>query len=512
MMDETTVEKDDFPILDVRDLKTRFYTYQGVVQALDGVSFNIRKGETFGLVGETGCGKSVTALSIMRLVPSPPGKIEDGEVLFSIPKEKWKQMKILEEKVRSHLKVLYPGRKEDGWGNLRVSFLKALKRDMGKSSLPTRDKQEIEKTIDDLIAIRRQYDLLSKDEVYMRRIRGNFISMIFQEPMSALNPVFQAGDQIAESLLLHQKDVLSKAVLRWIDHRIEYLRKPYATKGRDKLTGKHLCSRCGYEVAINDPFCKSCSSRFEKEPLGSFKILILTLNRKMYKIMSRDPNNLFLRIVSKIPILRRYEKLIYKEAIARAVEMLKAVRIPDPESVAKSYPFELSGGMAQRVMIAIALSCSPSLLIADEPTTAVDVTIQAQVLKLMKDLKERMKSSVLLITHNLGVIAETCDRVGVMYAGVMAEIGPVRSLFKDPLHPYTKGLMQSIPLITVEKDRLQIIEGNVPNLISPPSGCRFHPRCPFAMDVCKKTKPEMIEVHPDHFVACYLYNGRGIHG
>jgi oligopeptide/dipeptide ABC transporter ATP-binding protein len=200
--------------------------------------------------------------------------------------------------------------------------------------------------------------------------------------------------------------------------------------------------------------------------------------------MTRDPNDFFLKVVSRIPVLRRYEKVMYRLALDRAVDMLRAVRIPDPEKIANSYPFELSGGMAQRVMIAIALSCSPKLLIADEPTTAVDVTIQAQVLKLMKDLKERVGASVLLITHNLGVVAETCDRVGVMYAGVMAEIGPTRSVFKEPLHPYTKGLMESIPRVTVDKERLEIIKGTVPNLIRPPPGCRFHPRCPVALPHC----------------------------
>ncbi|MEK6851205.1 MAG: ABC transporter ATP-binding protein [Candidatus Thermoplasmatota archaeon] len=207
--------------------------------------------------------------------------------------------------------------------------------------------------------------------------------------------------------------------------------------------------------------------------------------------LARDPNSLVLKIASRVPLLRRYERVMYEVALDRAVEMLRQVRIADPEKVAESYPFELSGGMAQRVMIAIALSCSPQLLIADEPTTAVDVTIQAQVLKLMRDLKERVQASVLLITHNLGVVAEMCDRVGVMYAGTMAEIGPTRAVFKEPLHPYTKGLMESIPRVTEEKERLQIIPGTVPNLITPPLGCRFHPRCPVALAHCGWTAKEV---------------------
>jgi peptide/nickel transport system ATP-binding protein len=217
-----------------------------------------------------------------------------------------------------------------------------------------------------------------------------------------------------------------------------------------------------------------------------------------------DSKNSF---ISRIPIVRRYRGYLYEEAIREAVRMLEIVRIPDPKGVAYRFPYELSGGMQQRVMIAIALACNPKLLIADEPTTALDVTIQGQILKLMRDLKEVYGSSILLITHNLGVVAEMCDRVGVMYAGAMAEIGSARSIFKKPLHPYTTGLMKSVPSIQGEVEKLYTIRGSVPNLIYPPSGCRFHPRCDFAKDYCVKVKPDLAEVEEDHFVACHMASG-----
>src|SRR2546426_1606774 len=316
--------------------------------------------------------------------------------------------------------------------------------------------------------------------------------MIFQEPMSALNPVIVAGDQIAENILLHQKEILAKDVLADLNRRIPLLRRPRATADVDPATGLYRCTSCGKEVPATADSCPSCHARYFGPAVGGgLWSLVLRVYRVLYRRMAKDPNDAVLKVASRVPVLRRYEKVMYRLALDRAVEMLRAVRIPDPEKVANSYPFELSGGMAQRVMIAIALSCSPKLLIADEPTTAVDVTIQAQVLKLMKDLKERVGASVLLITHNLGVVAETCDRVGVMYAGRMAEIGPTRSLFKEPLHPYTKGLMESIPRVTAETEQLQIIRGNVPNLIRPPPGCRFHPRCPVALPHCGWSSPEV---------------------
>ncbi|MEA1993413.1 MAG: ABC transporter ATP-binding protein [Euryarchaeota archaeon] len=317
-------------LLNVSDLKTYFYTYEGVVKALEGINLDIYKGESFGLVGETGCGKSVTALSIMRLIQWPPGKIIDGKVEFD-----------------------------------------------GK-------------------------DLLSLPESEMRKMRGAEISMIFQEPMSSLNPIFTIGGQIAEAITLHQD----------------------LDKG---------------------------------------------------------------------------------EAKKKTLEMLNLVGMPNAEEVLDQYPHELSGGMQQRAMIAMALSCKPALLIADEPTTALDVTVQAQILELIQTVNEEMDSSMLLITHDLGVIAQVCERVAVMYAGYIVEVGKVKQIFKNPYHPYTKGLVKAIPKITTSTKRLEVVRGVVPNLITPPPGCRFHPRCDHAMEICKEKAPKMIEVEEGHQVACFLH-------
>jgi len=321
------------PLLEIKQLRTYFYTFNGVVKALDGVDLTVYEDETLGIVGETGCGKSVTSLSVLRLVP-PPGKIESGEVWFE-----------------------------------------------GEN-------------------------LLAKTEREMRAVRGGRISMIFQDPMSSLNPVFTIGDQIGTVLRVHQK--LSK-----------------------------------------------------------------------------------------------------KEARHRASEVFRTVRLPDADQMLDKYPHELSGGMLQRVMIGIALSCQPRLLIADEPTTALDVTIQAQILKLMRDLRHELKTSILLITHDLGVVAQLCERVAVMYAGTFVEIGALRAVFQEPKHPYTQGLLRTIPRLGDRRARLDIIEGRVPDLIQPPAGCRFHPRCPKAMDVCHEVRPPMVQVGADGWVACHLYLSPG---
>jgi oligopeptide/dipeptide ABC transporter ATP-binding protein len=326
-----TTEKQ--PLLKVSNLKTYFYTEDGIVRAVDGVDFEVYPGEVFGLVGESGCGKSVTSLSIMRLI-GIPGKVVDGEITF---------------------------------GGLNV---------------------------------------LKLSESEMTKMRGNRISMIFQQPQSALNPVFKVGDQIAEVLSIHQD--------------------------------------------------------FGKEA-----------GRK------------------------------------RAVEMLKMVGIPEPERRAEAYPHELSGGMAQRVMIAMALACVPELLIADEPTTALDVTIQAQILNLIRDLRNNMGTSVILITHDLGVVAEMCERVAVMYAGEIVEQTDVNKLFDHPLHPYTKGLIGSIPVLGKIKEQLDVIPGSVPNLINLPPGCRFAPRClarvEHNLEICTEKTPDLIEAQSGHIVRCWLY-------
>jgi len=320
-------------ILEIRGLKTQFFTEDGVVRAVDGVDITVKRGEVLGLVGESGCGKSVTSLSIMRLV-SEPGRIVEGEILFN------------------------------------------------------------------------DEDLLEVSEATMRNIRGNSISMIFQQPQSCLNPVFRIGDQLTEVLLIHQ-DI-----------------------GKD-------------------------------------------------------------------------------DAEERAIEMLTTVGIPEPESRVNSYPHELSGGMAQRVMIAMALACVPQLLIADEPTTALDVTIQAQILDLMNALKSQTETSIILITHDLGVVAEMCDRVYVMYAGRIVEEAEVVRLYKEPKHPYTKALIKSTPILGQPEKELSSIPGSVPNLINLPDGCKFAPRCLARvennLDICTQEEPELKMIGKDQMVRCWLY-------
>ncbi len=323
----------DNKLLQVKNLKTYFFTEDGVVKAVDGVDFYLNRGEVLGLVGESGCGKSVTSHSIMRLI-GQPGKIVGGEIWF------------------------------DG------------------------------------------HDLAKLSEREMRRIRGNRISMIFQQPTSCLNPVFKVGDQISEVMDIHQS-------------------------------------------------------------LGK------------------------------------------ERGWARATELLKMVGIPEPEKRAHSYPHEMSGGMAQRVMIAMALACVPDLLIADEPTTALDVTIQAQILSLMRNLHQNMETSIILITHDLGIVADMCDRVAVMYAGRIVEQTDVRTLFRNPQHPYTRGLIGSVPVLGLVKDELEVIPGTVPNLVDLPPGCRFAPRCLPRLErqlaKCAEQEPELLPIAPNHAVRCWLY-------
>ncbi|MBI2027498.1 MAG: ABC transporter ATP-binding protein [Deltaproteobacteria bacterium] len=321
-------------LLSVENLRTCFQSEAGDVYAVDDVSFNINKGETLGLVGESGCGKSVTSLSIMRLIPTPPGKITSGKMIFK-----------------------------------------------GKNLMDLSDEQ-------------------------IRRIRGNEIAMIFQEPMTSLNPVFSIGNQISEAIQTHQN-------------------------------------------------------------------------------LSR------------------------KQVLEKTISMLKLVGIPDPEKRVKEYPHQLSGGMRQRVMIAMALSCDPDLLIADEPSTALDVTIQAQILDLINDLQQRLNMSILLITHDFGVIAETADHVAVMYAGKIVEYTDVRTIFRRPLHPYTIGLLESLPTlkdINHHREKLKTIPGIVPDLLHVPPGCRFHDRCERATQECTLAEPTLDEVEPGHWVRCIHWN------
>ncbi|HEY1017075.1 MAG TPA: ABC transporter ATP-binding protein [Herpetosiphonaceae bacterium] len=316
-------------LLKLKGVKTHFFTEDGVVHAVDGLDFQVRRGETLCIVGESGCGKSVTSLTILRLL-GKSGKVIEGEVIFD------------------------------------------------------------------------NENLLELSEEEMRKIRGNRISMIFQQPTTCLNPVFRVGDQVIEALNVHQG-----------------------------LSGE--------------------------------------------------------------------------EARARAVELFAMVGIPDPARRMQSFPHEISGGQAQRVMIAMALACNPELLIADEPTTALDVTIQAQILDLMRDLREKVNTAIILITHDLGVVAEMAENVMVMYAGKAVEYAPVEQLFAAPKHPYTQGLIASTPILGVIKDALDTIPGQVPSLLKPPAGCRFADRCAYRMDQCTQEEPPLIKLEGDRLVRCWLY-------
>ncbi len=317
-------------ILQVKNLKTYFYTEEGVVPAVDGLDFTLNDGETLAIVGESGCGKSVTSLSILRLIKNPPGKIIDGEILY------------------------------------------------------------------------RGEDLCKASEKRMRQVRGDEISMIFQEPMTSLNPVFTVGHQIMESLIYHQNYTKAKA---------------------------------------------------------------------------RE----------------------------RAVEMLRLVGIPDPEKNVECYPHQISGGMRQRVMIAMALACNPKILIADEPTTALDVTIQTQILRLLTDLRDKTGTAIILITHDLGIVAQTAENVMVMYGGQAVEYSDVKSIYKKPLHPYTVGLLKSIPKLHEEQEKLYNIKGSIPSPQEFPKGCRFSPRCEECMDVCRDHMPDLVTMDDGRKVRCWKY-------
>lgn len=385
---ETDSDSESKVLLDVKGLKTYFFTEEGIVKAVDGVSFNIYKDEIIGLVGETGCGKSVTALSILQIVRSP-GKIMEGEIIF------------------------------------------------------------------------KDINLLDLTEKEMRTKRGKNITMIFQDPLNSLNPVLKIGDQISEVFELHQLEEV-KTVL---DQKKLERKKKLAEK-------KTLI----HELKEND-------ERLTEEEKENLKAKIDELKKETY-----------------------HAPVIKDVLLEKSVRIIEEVGIADAEGILKRYPHELSGGMRQRVMIAMALSCNPALLIADEPTTALDVTIQAQILELMLDLKKKLKTSILIITHDLGVIAELCDRVAVMYSGNIVEYATAAELFKKPLHPYTQGLLAAIPSIEKRDQKLRTIRGMVPNLIYPPSGCRFHPRCDFRLEVCDKVRPPLNELNKDYYIACHLFD------
>lgn len=444
------------PILKVENLKTQFVTWNGLVKALDGVSFEIMPGETLGLVGETGCGKSVTALSVMNLIPETAGTVVEGNITFENTDLATKQKeacKIIPKKRRPKLKV-------------------------------TRQK-------------------LKENFKMMNQIRGNTMGMIFQEPMTTLNPVTSIKKQIVDVLFAHHINVLASRVI--------------ARKKITKTQLNDLIKNIIENKNINylDDFIKQNPDLFaireqiadiiNRQDISGFrkKNMISALYEDNKKI-SESLQRLSTKKLKKAPVFIPRE--IRKEATRLAVELLTKTKISEPEKVVNQYPHELSGGMRQRVVIAIAIASNPHLLIADEPTTALDVTIQAQILDIMKELKKASNTSILFITHDLGVISDISDRVAVMYAGSIAEVAKTLDIFEFPKHPYTQGLLTSIPSYGAGKGRLKSIPGTVPNLVHPPEGCKFHPRCPYAMDICKTTQPEMTDLGNAHFVACWLYS------
>ena len=384
-------------LLSIKGLTVRFHTYSGTVHALENLDLDVKRQETLGIVGETGSGKTMTALAILRLVP-PPGRIEAGTILFD----------------------------SDGDGTPE--------------------------------------DLLSLSEEDMRRIRGSRISMIFQEPGVALNPVYTIGDQIAEVIMLHRRQEVAERALATVTCLLATARGPLATLAR---------------------------------PARS-------LQRSLLRQVAGDETALMPRLVARIPLANRLLRRLDGAALEMSIDSLRDVEISDPERITCQYPHQISGGMKQRAMIAAALACSPRFLIADEPTTALDVTIQAQILDLLRRLRDERQSSVLYITHDLAVAAELCDRIGVLYAAGLCELASTDDLFAEPLHPYTRALMAAVPKPGQEP---RAIGGLVADPIDPPPGCRFHPRCSEVMAVCREREPVLFEVHPGHSVACHLYTG-----
>jgi peptide/nickel transport system ATP-binding protein len=496
-------------VLAIKDLRTYFFTYDGVVKALDGVDLTIRKQETLGLVGETGSGKSVTAFSVMKLLTDPPGRIMGGQIIFQ-----------------------------------GADLLYGVEREATFKPVPHSNR----------VKVRRRYSLIRRGQERMAAIRGSGISMIFQEPSSALNPIFSISNQLSEALMLHGGVEILEELLRppptpeavraAIDQLFEQTgsssagptheaAKAFAESlGRPSLATQAYTilkdnrqrpdeARKELEHVVRRLHLSGLQRSYVKQQLRVQK-LRRSLNEILLEEMRRGrPSSAADRGVRnrlRLEWLRglgyglwgvrgHVRKPVVEETFWRSVSLLEGVSIANPAQVARGYPHELSGGMLQRVMIAMALSSNPALLLADEPTTALDVTIQAQILSVMRDLKSHVGSSILLITHDMGVIAEMADRVSVIYAGNIVETAPVRDLYARPLHPYTQGLLNSIPRMDDPNKTLESIPGSVPNLIYPPSGCRFHPRCPHAMEICKEARPPTTVEGDDHTVACYLYHG-----
>lgn len=384
----------------IEDLHLHFNTERGTVRALNGVTIDIHEAETFALVGETGCGKTITARSFMQLVPTPPGEYKNGQAL-----------------VRSD-EVCVECYGEGCLECYETGF--------------------------------HFTDVLTKSEREMQNLRGSQIAMVFQDPETALNPSLTIREHVAEAILAHR--------------------------------GDEVLERAG----------------ITREEIGG------TFYQVLRKYSSTQQSKL-VSVLTEIPPLRKHKAEIDDMLEKIIIEILEDTRIPNPDEVIDKYPHELSGGMKQRVMISMALVAQPNLLIADEPTTALDVTTQVRILEMMDDLQEKYNTSLLYITHDLSLVRQIADRVGVMYAGQIAEVGDVEDVYSNPLHPYTQGLLDSIPREEKLDEQLEGISGSIPDLTNPPNGCRFCTRCPEVMDHCSEEQPALIEKEPDHQVACHLY-------
>ncbi len=499
---------DDEVLLRIEGLKTYFHTYEGVVKALEGIDMEVRTGETMGLVGETGCGKSVTALTIMGLVQSPPGNVEAGRIFLGEPAKATALRKEYDLRFENDAE----GRKKE-----IESLEKQLGSLKGDENRPKRT--EVNNHLD---ALEHSYDLLLKSKTELNRIRGARMSMVFQEPMTALNPSYTIGDQIGETLELHQLDLLMDDVLSQLDREMEaFSAGKVATRKMQKTASSSVtgiadktakeyeaCSLCGAPTRTDWHSCVGCGARLSPRLPAAMRRAFYRIALRYYKAMKVNQNNTWSYLVRSNPVSRRFERRLAMAKTMRSEGALREVKIAEPERVVRSYPFELSGGMRQRAMIAMMMSCEPELLIADEPTTALDVTVEAQILALMRELQKKKNTSILLITHDLGVIAETCHRVAIMYAGYIVELSATKEIFAHPTHPYTSALLKSIPKIgqshmQERKKPLYVIPGSVPNLLKPPPGCRFHPRCDRALEKCRSEMPPLNEVLPGHLVACH---------
>jgi peptide/nickel transport system ATP-binding protein len=455
------------PLLLVNGLRVSFITRAGKIQAINDVSFEIRAGETFGLVGETGCGKSQTALAIMRLTPEA-GIIERGEIWFA-------------------------------GTNLTKNITREFKLTQKKNARPK---------------LKRNKSMLKRLNQEISEIRGKEMSMIFQEPMTSLNPVYTVGMQVSETLLRHCTNLLVDRILARNAATREKLKEitNAATHELTQTEVRELLYRSGLErledqiwfilsrkdIGITQKIRK-ISDLAERKAMPITTMFLVEIRKAGGKMPIKY------RILNKMPIIRKWlGAIIQKEALDLSHELLSLVNMPNAENVLHQYPHELSGGMRQRVMIAMAIATRPKLVIADEPTSALDVTVQAQILELLRELSRTFNSAILFISHDIGVISEVCNRVGVMYAGNLVEVARLDQLFADPKHPYTQGLLASIPKYGEKRELLQTIEGTVPNLIDPPKGCRFRTRCPRAFEKCTDGPP-WVQVDRDHGMLCWLY-------